>query len=418
MADLPEAIRPYFEAMVHGLEGVLPISRIQNRALLLKLQGAWEAEPGFSKLDLEHLRTIMEMADRVAFPVIQDVKTFCKAEVFLYQVLPNMGRYEIRLAMRWMLFLLARHGHLDVDLSTIQDWLLVWRGMQKMPTNEKAFMEGFIHWLDSKGFSPRSMTDILREARKFRGWMNGHGLKSLGEIGNLELQRYLLHRANGYKHSSKQQLLGRIRPMLHYYQEEVEGGYRVPDYTVKVPRLLGVTESATSEEIETLLEALEKNELPAMAGLMLVCVLGYGIPLKTLSLLELTGEPGVLIYRDRLPSLGGSLERCLTLDLSWPWIASYWWDWTAGRVEGMTSYLFTSGHGQKRGRPISTTHCSRVIQAATKEVLGYSVPVNHLERGALKRLARMTSLAQFMELTADLSKSRLTRMMCWLVQSI
>lgn len=414
MADLPQSIRPYFEAMVHGLEGLLPTSRIQNRGLLLNLQCAWEAEPGFSKQDVEHLRTIMDMADRVAFPLIEDVRTFCEAEVFLFQTLPNMGRYEIQLAMRWMLLLLGRHGYLDVDLSTIQDWLPVWRGVQLLPADERTLTEGFIHWLERKRFSPRSMTDILREGRKLRAWMNGHGLKTLDGIDNLALQRYLLHRANGYKHSSKQQILGRIRPMLYYYQEAVNAGYRVPDYTVKAPRLLGVSESATSEEIETLLDAMAKNELPAMAGLMLVCVLGYGIPLKNLPLLELTGELGVLTYKDRLPALGGRLERCLSLDVSWPWIASYWRDWMAERVEGVGFYLFTSGHGQKRGRPVSVTHCQRAVQAATKAVLGYAVPVNHLERGALKRLARMTSLTQFMAMTSSLPKTRLTRMMVWM----
>ncbi|WP_373530941.1 hypothetical protein [Vampirovibrio sp.] len=368
-------------------------------------------------MDLEHLRTIMEMADRVAFPLIEDVKTFCQAEALLFQALPNMGRYEIQLAMRWMLFLLARHGCLKVDLSTIQDGLLVWRGVQGLPANEKTFTEGFVYWMESKGFSLRSMTDILREARKFRAWMNGHGLNGLNEIGNLELQRYLLYRANGYKNSSKKEILGRIRAMLYYYQEAVEGGYRVPDYTVKAPRLLGVTESATSEEIEKLLDALTHEALPAMAGLMLVCVLGYGVPLKTLPLLKLAGEPGLLTYRERLPCRRGSVERFLSLDLSLPWIASYWRDWMAEREEEGEAYLFTSGHGQKRGRPVSASHCHRVIQAITKAVLGYSIPVNHLERGALKRLARMTSLTQFMVLTSDLSKTRLTRMMNWMVQS-
>lgn len=412
MANLLKSIWPYFEAMANGLEALLPVSRIQNRALLLDLLAAWEAQQDTTSLDLEHLKIIMAMADQVAFPPFEDVKTFCEAEAFLFQSLTRMGKLEIQLSMRWMLLLLARHGRLNVDLSTLHDWLPVWRMVQALPSSDKSFMEAFIGWLEGKKFSPHSMRDILRESRKLKAWMAGHGLTGLGEIGNLELQRFLLSRACGYKNSSKQQILGRLRPLLHYYQEAVDGCYRVPDYTVKVPQLLGVNESASDEEIDRLLEALQGKELPAMAGLMLICVIGYGLTLRKLPLLELTGEPGALTYRERLPCRKGTAQRFISLDLSVPWIAEYWRNWLWER--GESSYLYSSGHGQKRMKPASVIHCQRHVQAAVQEVLGYPLAVNHLERGALKRLAGQTSITQFMALTSEIPKSRLSRMMVWL----
>jgi site-specific recombinase XerD len=294
----------------------------------------------------------------------------------------------------------------------VHDWLLVWRMVQAFPQSEKPFMEAFIGWLETKQFSPRSMADILRETRKLKAWMAGHGLIGLGEIGNLQLQRYLLSRACGYKHSSKQQILGRLRPLLHYYQEAVDPAYRVPDYTVKTAHLLGVNESASGEEIDRLIEALQDDELPAMAGLMLILILGYGLTLRLLPLLELTEKAEVLTYRERLPCRKGTAQRVVSLDLSVPWVANYWHIWM--RERGKSPYLFSSGHGQKRMRPVSVEYCQRHVKATTQAVLGYPVAVNHLERGAIKRLARRTTLTQFMALTSELHKSRLSRMMAWL----
>jgi hypothetical protein len=433
MACLPEDIRPYFEALHyigHGMEGLLPACRVENQAFLLDLHAALELELRLTEPDKKHLHLIMAMAERVGFPPMRDVKSYCEAEGFLMRACPQFPKKRIRLALQWAFLLLARHGRVEADLATINPCLQIWRKVQTFHSVEQGFMADFIRWMERKSFSPRSMADIIREARKLTAWMRGHGIDSLDKIGNLELQRYLLDRACSQSNASKQKILGNLKASLHYYQEAIDGCYRIPDYTVKAPRLLGVNASASSEEIERLWEALEAERvassdetqqviqqtlsLSPAQGLMLVLVIGYGLQLKILPLLEPGWEPGILSYTDRQPSRRGERERIIQLDLSVPWIAHYWQAYMTKREAGDYPYLFISGHGQRRKRPVSVDSCQRTVQVAVQSVLGYPIPVNHLERGALKRLARLNSLTHFMILTAGLPKSRLARMMYWL----
>ena len=414
---LPVPLRRYADALVNGFQDLLPPFRLRNKAFLLTVLDCMEQEKGLTVLDHGHFSRIRAMADCVTFPPIQDVKSYAMAEVYLNQTCPQYSKKQIRLSLEWAFLLLARHGHVQADLETIRPWLLVWRMVQRFHPLEQGFLSDFIAWLSCLGFSPKSIGSSLREYQKFKAWMVSQDIGSLGAIRNIELQRYLLYRACGQQNGSKQKILGNLRAVFYYYKWRIDGGFTIPDYTVKAPRPLGVNVSASHQQISQLWEAIEAENLPAMAGLMLALVMGYGLPLKVLSLLRLTDTPGRLAYTDRLPSRQGVREHAVLMNLQAPWLASLWRESLFQRnVSPDCPYLFTSGHGQRRKRPVSVEYCQKKVQEAVTRVLGYPIPVNHLERGAMKGLALEKPLSEFMSLTDQVPKTRLTRMMTWLCQ--
>jgi hypothetical protein len=415
MSGFPVRLRRYFEALQHGFLALLPPQRVQNRDILLSLYEALQREERLTVPDLGHLKAIMAMADQVAFPSMTDPKTYAQAEVFLIQTYPRFPKKLIRYALAWAFLLLARHGRVMVDLPNSRIWLLIWRRVQKFHAIEQGFVSDCIRWLECKTFSPRSILDIVREYEKFRAWMPGHGLDSIAQVGNVTLQRYLLDRAFGQNNAVKKNILGHLRTVFHYYKEAINGGFSLPDYGVKVPHHLGASVSANGVDIDRLWEALEAEHLPAMAGLMLVLILGYGLPLRALPLLQITQEEGILLWAERLPCRRGIKERQIRLAFDLAWLARLWEVYQVER-EAMPDYpyLFASGHGGRRKRPVSVEYCQRIVQEIVQGVLGYVVSVNRLERGAFKQLARQKPLTEFMRLTADVPKTRLTRMMTWL----
>jgi hypothetical protein len=415
MAWLPDTTQAYFDALKNGLLSLLPSQRVKNQTFLLDIYAAVQSEKTITVYDLKHLNVIMTLSDQVTFPPVIDVKTYAQAEAFLIQACARFSYKDIRYALEWAFLLLARHSQIVIDLPNVRKWLGIWRIVQNTPALEQGFLSDFIRWMESKKFGPRSISDIVREALKFKAWMNDNGLVSLNEVGNVELQRYLLNRAYGHANTSKQRVLGHVKTLLHYYKETINGGFILPDYTVRNSQMIGVNASANSKEIERLWEALEAGHFSAMAGLMLVLILGYGLPLRALPLLRLTEQTGCLLWTERLPCRRGIGIREIQLALNTPWLARLW---KCCQRERKTSsrypYLFVSGYSKRRNCPVSFDYCQNAIQTATQSILGYPIPVNHLERGALKQLARRYPLTHFMRLTANLSKSRLVRMLYWL----
>jgi hypothetical protein len=303
-------------------------------------------------------------------------------------------------------------------METVRLWLRVWRLVQQFPDTDYGFLVGLIQWFEEKGFSPRSMADTLQEYRKLTRWMVKRGIISLGEVDNLKLQRYLLGWACGQSNASKQKILGNLRAAFHYYQESVDGGYRIPDYVVKAPRPLGINVSAKSEEIDALWEALQAGHCSPMTGLILVLIIGYGLPVRSLPLLRLTGKPGGLVYTERRPSRLGVMERWIQLDLQTPWLTRLWEAYLNQRKASPDyPYLFVSRHSQRRKKPVSVDFCQTQVQAEVEKILGYPIPANYLERGALKRLAQRTPLTDFMGKTEHIPLCRRSRLMYWLINS-
>lgn len=412
---LPAAIQQYFDALSYGLEALLPPCRVQNKAFLLTLDEVLQNEPFLTVPDFEHLKTLMAMADKIEFPQIQDVKSFCEAESFLIRTYPRFSPKQIRLSLQWTFMLLARHGRVEADLPRVEQWFRIWRQVQACHPIEQGFLSDLIRWMEKKLFSPQSILDTIAEYRTLKRWMMDHDFQSLGQLGNVEVQRYLLSRALGYQNSSKQKILGNARTILHYYKEAIDGGYLIPDFTVTAPRTVGINASANSREIRLLWNALRGNQIKPIPALMLVLILGYGLPLKALPLLKLSDCPGKLTYEERLPCRRGTQEREIFLHLDAPWLVTLWETYLSFRVvPSEYPYLFISAHGIRRKRPVSVDYCQRYVQASVHSVLGYSIPVNHLERGTLKHLALQNPLMEFMRLTAKAPKSRLSRFMYWL----
>lgn len=410
-------IENYFCSVAHGLPCFLPGCRNQNRAFLLNLYEAFKREPRFTAYDLSHALIVLGMADRMTFPPITDVKTLAQAEAFLIQSLPRFNRKKIRLALEWVFLLLARHDRVEADLSVIRPWLSIWRMVQAFHAVEQGFLSDCIRWMLSKEFAPRSILDILQEYRKFKTWMSSQCLDSLGQVGNAEIQRYLLERAYRQTNGSKGRILGNLRTVLHYYKDAIDGGFRLPDCTIKVSRMPGTESSARGDEIARLWDALQTRWFPAMAALMLALILSYGLSLRALPLLRMKEPTGRLLWTERLPCRRGVREQEIQLDLGMPWLADLWERVLRQRkTHSDYPYLFTSGHSRRRQRPVSVDFCQKAVQDAVQGVLGYPIPVNNLERGAFKRLARQKPLTEFMHLTAQAPKSRLTRLMYWLAQ--
>lgn len=415
MAILPESVCNYFEPLSYGLEAVLPHGRIANKAFLLYLAEVLRDEPALTVPDLTHLKTLMMIADQVSLPSFTDVKTCCEAEAFLIRACPRYSKLEIRLMMRWLFLLLARHDRVEADLATVEKWFQVWRLVQKTHPIEQGLLVDYIRWLKSNQFAPQSILGSLREYRKLKAWMSTQGLDALGNLDNLALQRYLLNRACGYSNTSKQKILANLRPMFYYYQETMNGAYQIPDYSVKAPRTVGVNVSASHEEIERLWHTVQNPHYPAMARLMLVLIMGYGLPLRALPLLRFTDDEGKLVYTERLPCRRGLQEREVVLALEAPWLGRLW---KACLTSHLTPdgypYLFISSHGIRRKRPVSVDFCQRLVQEAVTSALGYTIPVNHLERGSIKALASALALNEFMAKTEHIPLTKTTRLMYWL----
>lgn len=293
---LPVGVRQYFDALRDGLEALLPPCRVQNKAFLLLIQEALEAEPNITVFDGHHLKAILAMADQVVFPPIQDVKSCCEAEAWLIRAYPKFRKTEIRWTMKWAFLLLARHGHIQADLATVEIGFRVWRWVQAFHSIEQGFLVDWVRWLESKAFSARSILSMLREYGKLKDWMRDHALSSLGQVDNIAIHRYLLIRANGQKNTSKQRILANVRPLFYYYKEAIDGGAVVPDFSVPVKHALGVSASAAGKDIQVLWQAIQGQKIPAMAALMLTLILGHGLPLKALPLLRLKDEPYSLAY--------------------------------------------------------------------------------------------------------------------------
>ena len=416
MPPLPDCWSQYFSALSDGFEAVLPPYRVGNRALLLKLYHCLLDEPLLTVMDLKHLETVKAMADQVKIPSLGSIKACCEAEAFLIQICPTLPESETRWTIKWMGLLLARHGHITTKMNRIRTDFCIWRTVQTFHPVEQGFLVGLIDWLEQKQFAPGSIFGILKEYQKFKRWMVAQEIMSLEGVDSIVVQRYLLRRANGYAHTSKQKFLGSLRPVFYYYQEVINGGFRIPDVTVRTAHAFDISKSATHEDIQPLWQALEEgNQLPARSSLMLALILGYGLPLRALPLLEITSQPGQLLWQERLPCRRGIRDRIISLVLNRPWLAQLWETVTSNRrAQPGYPYLFTTGYGMRRKQPVSVDHCQQFVQDAVRKVLGYPIPVNHLERGALKRLARLHSLTRFMDLSAKAPKTKQTRMMVWL----
>ncbi len=415
MERLPDYLVDYFERLRYGIEVLFPSQRIQNKTLLLTVYEFISHESGLTTYDIKHTKTLIALGDLAQIPKIPNPKSLAEAEVYLRHACPQIPGKQIQYDLSWLYLLFCRHGHGEATPIEKRQWVKTWRIVQGFSALEQGFVSNYIDWLLENMFSSRSVYDCILGLKHFQIWMKESGVTSLKAVTHLELQTYLM---NVYPHSkpiSKKRILSNLKPLFHYYKS-LDGSFSVPNFTIRSHQSLGISYSATQDEINQLWQAIEQNKLSLTVSLMLILIMGYGLPLKALPLIELNDkEKAILSYQEQKPTRLGRSERVFCIDLSSQWLASLWLRFLKTRQK-QTNYpfLFTSTYAIKRGLPVSVDYCQRLVQDSVKEVLGYPIPVNMLERGAIKALAMVKPLNQFMQQTQHLSLTRQTRMMVWL----
>jgi site-specific recombinase XerD len=421
-AWLTEPLQQYFHSVSHGLEPVLPLARLCNKPFLLNLFKALQAEPYLTAIDLNHIQSITVLADEQTLPPLETVKQLIEAEAYLINVCITLNPKRIKEALNYAFLLLTRHGFTTEDLTMFYWKRLTSRMLQHFDPLVQPFVTDWIDWMVSKQFAPRTILDCVREFLKLSQWMQVCNLTCIDQLDERRVYHYLTQqgKAKPLNAKSKQRVYSNLASLFSYYKDGHNGGFTIPKISFKSGSVEGVNSSATSEEIAHLWGVLEGGSLSAKAGLMLVLILGHGLPLKTLPLLRVTPEPGNLAYTLRLGCRRGEQERTLRLALNRPWLRDYWEAYQLDRANLVkqtakeSAYLFVSRFGVKRGLPVSVDTCQRDVQQAVKQALGYAIPVNHLERGSLKAMARQHSITQFMALSEPVPLTRKTRMMVWL----
>lgn len=406
MSWLTADLQQYFDSL-QGFEAVLPSSRVQNKPLLLMIYDALSYEKELTQRDLGHVRLLIFLADRVVIPGLDNARNLVESEVFCNRSFPTFAQKEIRYSLEYIAFLLARHGHGKDTPLPLKQGVKIWRLVERFPEVEKGLIVDFVDWLHSKQFSHRSIASVLRELLKFKQWMSNVGIDSIKSVGNQEVMAYLEVRDNGNKLLSKQRSLSDLKPFFYYIKDKIDGSILVPSLTIRVLRPTGAETKANTQEIEALWDAVGNGCAEGQGALMLALVLGYGCTLKTLPQLQTTQEPELLEYESQGPVRLGSKTRTLNLQNAPPWLKKLLADhWVKG-------HLFKSPHGSKRDLPISPEYCQNQVKMLVKAILGYPIPVNRLERGALRLSARNRPLTEFMSLSQDLGKGRKSRFLLW-----
>jgi site-specific recombinase XerD len=418
MYHLPEALQSYFESALYGLESLLPWERVQNKPLLSSVYSALMAETAYTVVDIEHLKTLKSLADRITIPLFEDSKSLIEAEDYLLKACPDIPGHQIRYCLEYLYFLLCRHGLIEDDLSQTRLWLKIWRLVQRFEPLTQGLVSDYIRWLGEQSFSPSSTYDCVSELLKLQVWIKTQAINRIEDISDQTLAQYMEERGKKLKPTSRKRVLGSLKAVFYYYKAMVNGGYSIPEINVYAPTSLGLNQSANSLEISKLWEALEQNILPSEGALMIVLVLGFGLTVKALPLLRMTDQADVLVYDDQLPCRLGVSERLIKVPDEPPWLNRLFYKHLQKLKVGTTYiYLFETRYALKRNRPVSVEYCQRRVQQCIKAVLGYPLTVNYIERGAIKALARQLTLTDFMAQTARIPLSRKTRMMYWLQQN-
>jgi site-specific recombinase XerD len=416
MSWLTKALQQYFDGAIHGLPELMPECRVQNRGFLCGVLQALQPEVNLTLTDIRHLETLIQLADSATIPALKTPRDLIDCEVYLFRACPRLSKKDIRFCMRYIFRLLSRHGLTGTKSEQIDKWPDIWRIVRKFEPLEQTVIVDYIDWLERQGFSCRSVYDAILELYRLYQWMRRRKIKALEAFNDFKLQVYLSQRAKGQQETSKQRILSCIRPFMHYYKNAINGGYQIPTFIIHPRHAEGVNQSANSDEVSLLWEAIIDGQLSHKASLLLVLIMGYGLHLKILPLLRLTDEPGKLAYRLVKSSRQGEVDRHLMLDLSEDWLSSIWETFLKDRADLKAyPYLFFTQLSIKNHKPVSVDYCQRLVQEAVKSILGYPISVNHLERGSLRAMAAQNlGIDNFMAKTEDIPLTKRTRLMYWL----
>lgn len=413
MGWLPQKVSQYFDSVYYGASLLLPEIRQANRPFLLKVNEALQLEEHLTSVDIDHLETLMHLSDLIKIPAWHDIKSLVAAEIYLTKRLTFFPKKAIRYCLEYLYHLLSRHGRIKPEMK-IPTWFSIRRRVQRFPECEQAIVSDFIDWMLLNQFSPASILDRVRELHSFRGWMEAQGIESMDQITKDRAFQYLHERGCSCQVSTYQKLGVHLQAFFDYYREQVDR--RFPVFSISHFRpASGHGADANSEEVQRLWGALKGGNLYPEAALMLIFVLGIGLPLKVLPLLRLTERPGMLAYDFQRPNRQGVIEYEISIPLDETWIATYWTAYLKTRkAPSDYVYLFTSRIAIKRRQSVSSEYCRRKLQHLVTELLGYPIAVNRLERGSLKALAGRLGYEKFMERLQDVPLSNRTKLFLWL----
>lgn len=413
MGWLPQKVNQYFDSVCYGASLLLPEIRQANQAFLIEVYATLQKETHITAFDINHLETLMKLADRILLPAWKDIKSLIEAETYLILQLPDLNPAAIRYCLEYLYHLFQRHDRIKPEVK-VAIWRLIWRTVQRFQTREQALINDFIGWMLQNQFSPASILDRVRELHSFRGWMEFQGIQDIDEITEAKAFQYLHERGRTCQVNTCQKIGVHLQSFFDYYREQVS--HLFPRFLLASFRSsFGYGVTANSEEIERLWSALKGGTLEAEAALMLLLVLGTGFPLKILPLLRLTDHPGKLAYLFQNPNRQGVHEREVTLPIEEPWFEAYWAAYLKMRSAPTDfAYLFISSSCIKRRQPVSSEYCRRKLQTLITALLGYPITVNGLERGSLKAFAARRSYDQFIERVQSIPLCNRTKLLIWL----
>lgn len=412
MGWLPQKVSQYFDAVCYGASLLLPEIRQANQVFLIEVYAALQKEAHITAFDIDHLETLIKLADRILLPTWNDIKSLIEAETYLIRQLPDLNPVAIRYCLEYLYHLFQRHGRIKPEVK-VAIWRLIWRTVQRFQTREQALINDFIGWMLQNQFSPASILDRVRELHSFRGWMEAQGIESTDQITPERAFQYLYERGRSYQVNTCQKIRVHLQAFFDYYRERVDGRFPVFPPTHFRPAS-GHGMDANSDEVQRLWNTLKEGTLPEESALMLIFVLGMGLPLKVLPLLRLTEQPGRFVYEFQRPNRQGVSEYAVSLPLDEAWIATYWTAYLKIRTAPADYvYLFNSCTAIKKRQPISSDYCRRRLQNLVAKLLGYPIAVNRLERGSLKALAGRLGYDKFMERIQDVPLSNRTKLFLW-----
>lgn len=414
MNKLPVDLRAYFQSACHGHPILLPPMRWGNRKLLMLIHEALQQEPAYTRLDAKHLFTLTKITDQVMIPSLGNCRDFIRAKLYLMQACPLLSKPAIQLALDFLLHLFLKNGLLKESPAMARLWLRIWETVEQFDALEQASVSEFVHWLLEYTLSARSIDDTLRELRRFKAWLitSKYGVE---DIGNRELHEYLESRACFCVQATQSKVLGQVKTFLYYYQDRINGPYSVPTLTLPGRSESWVNYSANSEELRSLWQAVKTGAIDPQARLMLSLILGYGLPVKALPLLQISRTPGHLQYCEQLPIRQGQKERLIRLPLEEAWVNQLWVEYLAlyPSQESYPFLLYTKA-SLKKGIPMSPKHCQALIKASVSDILGYPITINQIRRGSLKAMAIHSDITPFMNESSAVPLSKQTRLMIWL----
>ncbi len=415
MPWLTQSLHQYFQSSCYGMTLALPKMRQINRPFLTDVYEALSQEEHLTTFDLKHLKTLIKIADSVPLPKWRDLKSLVDTEVFLIKSLPEGQPKSIRYCLEYLYYLFSRHGMIQEEEKTSL-WLSIWRLTQRFSESEQDLITHFIFWMLQNKFSPISILDRLRAFQKFKLWLATQENNALNQMTAHRLSEYLSTQNYQCKASTTQKLAVNLQTFFDFYREQINGA--LPIFSpYSIPSSTGFGMAANSKEIEALWAALKSGKLPSEQALMLIFIIGMGLPLKALPLLKLTQVSNKLVYTFQRPNRQGMSEHEIVIPVDEPWILIYWSEYLKTRVAPKTyTYLFTSLPAIKKRQPVSTDYCQRAIQHQVYDCLGYSLPANRLERGSLNNLARKLKLSIFMERIHNVPLSKRTKLMILLNQ--